>query len=66
MSDRICPSRIKYKGYTITQHEGRVIISDIHRHEVLTIEARKPHTIDELKELFDFNASVFGFFKEGD
>jgi ssDNA-specific exonuclease RecJ len=53
--ERICPFKIKYKGYTITQHEGWVYITDIHKHEVLRIEAQKLHTRKELQELFDFN-----------
>jgi prophage maintenance system killer protein len=65
MSDKIYPSRIKYKGYTITQHEGQVIISDIHRHEVMTINIKRPHTREELQDIFNFNASMFGFIKGG-
>ena len=65
MSDRIYPSRIKYRGYTITQHEGQVIISDIHRHEILTIYTKRPYTREELQELFNFNARIYGFIKGG-
>lgn len=65
MSDKYYPFKIKYKGYTMTQHEGQVIISNIHRHEVMTINVKRPHTTKELTELFEFNAKMFGL-KDGD
>jgi hypothetical protein len=65
MSEKIYPARIKYKGYTITQIEGQVIISNRHRHEVMTVYIKKPHTRAELQALFDFNAKVFEFNKGG-
>ena len=53
--NNICPFKIKYKGYTITQHDGWVYITNIHKKEVLRIEAVRPHTKEELQGLFDFN-----------
>jgi hypothetical protein len=53
------PFRVKYKGYTITQIYGEVIISDRNRREVLTIHTKKPkHTMQELCDLFDFNETL--------
>ena len=65
MSEKIYPTKIKYKGYTITQFEGQVIISDIYRHEVMTVYITKPHTRKELQALFNFNANMFEFNKGG-
>lgn len=65
MSEFIYPTKVKYKGYTITQFEGKVIISDNQRHEVLTIYTKKPYTREELQALFNFNARVYGFIKGG-
>lgn len=60
-NERICPFKIKYKGYTITQHEGWVYITNVHKKEVLRIEAKRPHTREELQELFDFNMVLTNF-----
>lgn len=65
MSEFIYPTKVKYKGYTITQFEGKVIISNTHRHEILTIYTKRPHTREELKALFDFNARIYGLIKGG-
>ena len=60
MSEPYFPRKIKYKGYTITQIPGEVIISRYKR-EVLTIPTKKQRTTRELAELFEFNSRVFGF-----
>lgn len=57
--NKVIPFRVKYKGYTITQTYGEVIITDLNRRAVLTIPIQKPkQSIRELKELFDFNESL--------
>jgi hypothetical protein len=57
--NKVIPFRVKYKGYTITQTYGEVIITDVNRRAVLTIPIQKPkQSIRELKELFDFNESL--------
>lgn len=58
MNEPHFPFKIKYKGYNITQYEGWVYITDMHRREVLRIEAKRPHTREELQNLFDFNMSI--------
>ena len=63
MNEPYFPFRIKYKGYTITQKLGEVIISDRKRHEVLTIPTQRQRTHKELAELFEFNARIYGFDK---
>ena len=63
MNEPYYPFRIKYKGYTITQTPGEVIISR-YKHEVLTIPTQRPRTTRELAELFDFNARIYGFIEQ--
>lgn len=65
MKEQYFPFRMKYKGYIITQTDGEVIISDLFRHEVLTIKIQKPKTHRELAELFEFNARIYGFDEGG-
>lgn len=64
MNEPYYPFRIKYKGYTITQIPGEVIISR-YKKEVLTIPTQRPRTTRELAELFEFNAKIYGFDKGG-
>lgn len=64
MNEPYYPFRIKYKGYTITQTPGEVIISR-YKHEVLTIPTKRLRTTRELAELFEFNAKVYGLDKGG-
>ena len=64
MNEAYFPRNIKYKGYTITQIPGEVIISRYKR-EVLTIPTQRQYTTRGLAELFEFNARIYGFEKGG-
>ena len=64
MSEPYFPRNIKYKGYTITQIPGEVIISRYKR-EVLTIPTQRLYTHKGLADLFEFNARIYGFEKGG-
>lgn len=64
MNEPYFPFRIKYKGFIITQIPGEVIISR-YKKEVLTIPTQRLRTTRELAELFEFNAKIYGFDKDG-
>lgn len=48
------PFRVKHKGYTATQYEGKLIITDSKRHIVYESEGNEPRTEEELKAAIAF------------